>query len=124
MLGRYGSVKILSRVSVLHITEDNLQFVVQNSSNFPRSKDRLECFLSGEFKCVSCNLPADFFAIEEINSKSFNGLTINMYGVNNNKEILFTKDHIIPKSLGGADCQENYQTMCWNCNQQKGNSMP
>ena len=124
MLGNYGSVKILSRVKVLLLTEDAVQFVEENTSKYPRSKDRLECFLLGNFKCVSCNLPANFFAIEEIASKSFNGLTINMYGVNNNKEILFTKDHIIPKSLGGADSQENYQTMCWNCNQQKGNSMP
>lgn len=36
-------------------------------------------------------------------------------------DILFTKDHIIPKSKGGKDILSNYQTMCVNCNKEKGN---
>jgi hypothetical protein len=34
-------------------------------------------------------------------------------------DIVFTKDHIIPRSHGGQNCLDNYQTMCYNCNQQK-----
>jgi 5-methylcytosine-specific restriction endonuclease McrA len=36
--------------------------------------------------------------------------------------VLFTKDHIIPKSLGGSDSMCNFQTMCSKCNSKKGNS--
>lgn len=41
----------------------------------------------------------------------------------NGKEVLMTKDHIIPKSKGGADDISNYQTMCERCNEAKGNRL-
>ena len=34
--------------------------------------------------------------------------------------LMMTKDHIIPKSLGGTDEESNIQTVCWVCNQLKG----
>lgn len=37
----------------------------------------------------------------------------------NGKEVLMTKDHIIPKSKGGANDISNYQTMCKRCNEAK-----
>jgi len=43
----------------------------------------------------------------------------NFYVVENGLETLFTKDHIIPKSKGGKNCQENYQPMCQKCNNKK-----
>ena len=36
-----------------------------------------------------------------------------------NNTILFTKDHILPRSKGGKNWLQNYQTMCYNCNQEK-----
>lgn len=37
----------------------------------------------------------------------------------NGKEVLMTKDHVIPKSKGGANDISNYQTMCKRCNEAK-----
>lgn len=34
--------------------------------------------------------------------------------------VLFTKDHIKPKCLGGSDRLSNLQTMCLECNEKKG----
>lgn len=35
-----------------------------------------------------------------------------------------TKDHIIPKILGGSNYSPNVVYCCYNCNQFKGNKMP
>jgi 5-methylcytosine-specific restriction endonuclease McrA len=45
----------------------------------------------------------------------------NLYGKKDDKLILFTRDHILPKSKGGEDSQKNYQTMCEVCNMKKRN---
>jgi len=34
---------------------------------------------------------------------------------------MITKDHIIPRSLGGPDHPKNYQPMCDKCNAEKEN---
>jgi 5-methylcytosine-specific restriction endonuclease McrA len=67
--------------------------------------------------CVSCGRKATHFNLEKgkyDNSKRYH---LNLYS----KDILMTKDHIIPKSLGGSNGLHNMQTMCLPCNQKKGN---
>ena len=39
------------------------------------------------------------------------------------QEVLFTKDHIVPKSKGGGNQMHNYQTMCTTCNIEKGSNI-
>jgi len=46
----------------------------------------------------------------------------NMYGQEDAKLILFTKDHIQAKAFGGIDDISNYQTMCATCNSLKAHS--
>lgn len=35
--------------------------------------------------------------------------------------VILHVDHIVPRSRGGADSLDNYQTLCWECNLGKGN---
>lgn len=37
---------------------------------------------------------------------------------------LMTQDHIMPRSRGGSNKMDNLQTMCCNCNNRKGNTIP
>ena len=74
------------------------------------------------FKCCKCGLEATYAAIEK--RKRDNYYHINLYGTLNGEEILFTKDHIFPKSLGGKNTIKNYQTMCEKCNVDKHNQLP
>ncbi len=68
--------------------------------------------------CATCGLKGTHFAAERMaSSESYH---FNLYAVNENgDEILMTKDHIVPKSKGGSNTLDNYQTMCYVCNQEK-----
>lgn len=81
---------------------------------------RLTTFKRKGIKCKCCGLEASHFAID----KQFKqGPQLNLFGMEDGEEILFTKDHILPKSKGGKDCLNNMQTMCTICNCKKGNNL-
>jgi len=77
--------------------------------------------------CVTCGLCGEFFALERhLTTSHYERLRyhFNLYGIDESgEEILFTKDHIVPKSKGGADNLKNLQTMCIICNAEKGDSI-
>jgi hypothetical protein len=75
-------------------------------------------------QCVNCGLEGRFFALERSKSQESERCHFNLYGMNENgEEVLFTKDHILPKSKGGADHIDNLQTMCYRCNEAKADSV-
>jgi len=72
--------------------------------------------------CVSCGLKGQYFALEKSKSNTFTRYHFNLYAkLSNGEEVLMTKDHINPKSLGGVERIENMQTMCKVCNEIKMN---
>lgn len=82
---------------------------------------RLKLFSKGQ-TCVRCGLTAEFFAVEKaLNDDITKTYHLNMYGTRDGEDILFTKDHIIPRSRGGSNELTNLQTMCYHCNYKKGN---
>lgn len=91
-----------------------------------RNSDRYILFKEKGLTCVCCGLTANK-AYVEIRKEDLNaGHTahINFYHVTiDGKRTIFTKDHIIPRSKGGPDIQENYQVMCSPCNTKKGDTM-
>lgn len=72
--------------------------------------------------CVDCGIKGKYFVKERSgNAERFH---FNLYGVDKNgEEVLMTKDHIIPKSKGGKNTIDNYQTMCTKCNTKKGDKV-
>jgi len=86
------------------------------------TSQRYSVFKKSQTCCV-CGLKASFLTVEQ-NHVGVENYHINMYGVNEDgEEILFTKDHILPKSKGGKNKLDNYQTMCVKCNGEKGNKI-
>jgi len=83
--------------------------------NFRRSKT-----------CVSCGLKGTYFAKERHwSAPPSTPYHYNLYGVNSEGvEIMLTRDHIIPKALGGTNGLDNSQTLCEVCNTKKGASLP
>ena len=85
---------------------------------------RYKTFLRSGLTCHYCGLTASYFALEKFNNKQQRDskrFHFNLYGVDSKsgKEILFTKDHIKPKSKGGSNQLSNLQTLCVNCNNKK-----
>jgi 5-methylcytosine-specific restriction endonuclease McrA len=70
--------------------------------------------------CVACGLKGTRIFLEchpADKSPHFN-----LYGEEDGKLVLMTKDHIHAKSCGGKDLHSNYQTMCLTCNNLKSHS--
>jgi len=67
-----------------------------DEKNIVRAGIRWQVFERDNFKCVACGLSASDGAILHI-------------------------DHIIPRSKGGKDNMDNYQTLCHKCNIGKSN---
>lgn len=86
------------------------------------NSQRYQVFFKKGLKCACCGIEGKYFAKEKRSyDKSYH---LNLYAVDNNdKEVLMTKDHIVPKSKGGKDVIENYQPMCVKCNVAKGNKI-
>lgn len=62
--------------------------------------------------CSCCGLEATHFAVE-----SNGNWHLNLYAAREGKrEMLFTHDHTLARSLGGSDDESNTTTMCAGCN--------
>ena len=72
---------------------------------------------------MCCGIKGSFFQLHKSNqfNEAPDRAHFNFWAVLPDGNLrLMTKDHIKPKSRGGKDCIENMQTMCYECNQQKG----
>jgi hypothetical protein len=83
---------------------------------------RYQCFVLYGTTCVDCGLEAQYFIMER--QGHFGQFHFNLYGLDDQgNEILFTKDHVVPRSRGGKDELKNYQPMCTICNNKKGSEL-
>ena len=74
---------------------------------------RLFTFKEKGCSCVSCGREGTHFRIQE------NGREVHL-ALWSDDNVEMTKDHIIPRSVGGLDHIDNMQTMCSKCNNKKG----
>lgn len=93
-----------------------------NGINIKMSSLRLQTFAKNGIICKQCGIEGKYFVMEKI--KGQDAYHLNLYAVDSDgKEILMTKDHIIPVCKGGKDTLENLQTMCTVCNFMKGGKL-
>lgn len=93
--------------------------VLPDGRSFKRTSQRLVLFRQNHI-CVDCGIEGTVFVLESAHKDITPHM--NLYAVDaDGKMILMTKDHILPRSKGGKDLMDNYQTMCQPCNAYKGN---
>lgn len=87
-----------------------------------RYSDRIRLFHTKGVTCVTCGIKGSMFILETQNPKVTPHL--NLYAFEDDGSlILMTKDHIHPRSKGGADHIDNYNTMCAPCNSAKADTV-
>lgn len=87
------------------------------------SSRKLQAFKEKGIKCVFCGIEPVFAAIEKENHCNTH-CHINFYGIDTYRhEVLFTIDHIVPRSLGGSNRQSNLQVTCICCNRIKSDKI-
>lgn len=122
--GIYSIEEVLSK-TIINGVKGNNDLVEFDNDMIHMSSDRYKTFLLKGTKCVTCGLEAKYFAKETFNNNcKTTRWHFNLYALDEKgNEVLMTKDHVIPRSKGGQDIIDNYQTMCSICNCKKGNNM-
>ena len=79
---------------------------------------RLQTFAEKGLVCSCCGRIGTHFALERgVNTTAYH---MNLWSIDEHgDEYLMTHDHILARSLGGADNLNNTQTMCSPCNAEK-----
>lgn len=117
-----GNTRIRSR-------NPNPQIIVVNDETIRINTDRMRRFCTdykenGKIVCKQCGLEASIFAVEKPRKYDKSHWSLNLYGIVNGKNILFTLDHIIPKSRGGSKKSlTNHETLCKICNETKADTI-
>lgn len=108
---------VLTQLEMHRHLENDLKYRVPiNGEPVKITSLRLRTFLTKGLTCAHCGLRASFFAIERNKGSRDPIYHLNLYGIDDGKEILFTQDHIVARSQGGADSLSNSQTLCSKCN--------
>jgi 5-methylcytosine-specific restriction endonuclease McrA len=90
--------------------------------NMSMSSQRYQMFAAKGIKCLYCGIAGTYFAIERGMKGNPNKFHFNLYGKDKKgREVMLTKDHIIPRSRGGRNILSNYQPLCYECNRKKSN---
>lgn len=81
---------------------------------------RLQTFAEKGLICACCGRKGTHFAIERGTNQESPSYHMNLWATDDlGDEYLMTHDHILARSLGGADNLSNTQTMCSPCNAEK-----
>jgi len=121
----YETIAHFNKITIRDLYLSEEPFILKSLSEgfeyeVKKTSQRYKLFHKNEQVCVTCGISSSVWALQR--SVSLGRYHLNLYGINKKGEyVLFTKDHIVPKSKGGKDIMENYQIMCEHCNSKKGN---
>lgn len=108
---------VISKIS------EGVTFFKSNKKHIYFDKERMITFANNN-SCITCGLKGTVVKYEKMKNcdhSIYGNYHVNFYGIRNGISVMMTVDHIVLKSLGGADHHSNYNTMCRDCNTRRGN---
>lgn len=84
---------------------------------------RVQVLLRKSPKCPCCGYRILFFAAQRHKSQADAGVHLNAWTIKDDRVVMMTHDHIVPKSKGGTNTVENGQVMCASGNARKGSKL-
>lgn len=103
------------------IEDSKKEFVVHGQAYLVKMNSQRYHVFKQSRTCCSCGLRGEQMILD-INPGD-QSPHFNLYGEEEGRLVLMTKDHIIPKSKGGSDTLDNYVTYCAICNNLKGSEL-
>ena len=117
----YPLEAIFVHVPLLPPNKKNKREVDFDGDLVKMNSQRYHLFKHKGCKC-KCGVEGTFFAKER--SGDVERYHFNLYALRpDGSEVLMTKDHITPKSKGGANHFDNYEPMCSDCNEEKADKV-
>jgi len=103
--------------SLITKSDARREFVVDGVSYFVKMNSDRHVLFKRNRACVACGLVGTkvYLDVNPVDRSPH----FNFYAEENGRLVLMTKDHIFPKSKGGLDTPDNYQTCCSVCNNLK-----
>jgi hypothetical protein len=115
---------------ILPHIENNKFIILENKYWVKAWNPTLKVFKKMGTTCCNCGLKAVEFVLmsRPVNKQEQDSgetdkyvYAMELYGYLSGKPVLFTKDHIKPRSKGGGENCPNFQVMCQICNRYKSN---
>ena len=104
---------------ILRILELNKKpYITIKGYNIKRNVQTYKLFQK-QRRCVKCTRSVYYAVLENCSNSETQG----HFKFYSSDRVLMTKDHIIPRSKGGSNTMDNYQTMCHHCNLRKGDKI-
>ena len=105
-------------LNIQQVVKKNRTSIEVDGFDVYRESLRYAVFYQKGMICPCCGRKGAYFKLDVHNGDyESKRRHFNLYSKDG---VLFTKDHILPKKLGGQDTIENLQPMCVECNKEKG----
>lgn len=104
------------------VYENSVIYVERDGKCYSLPAERLETYLEKGVECRACGIEGSHYAVETDPGR---GIHIDLYtkDPDGHGEVMITRDHIMPRHLGGLDHLDNYQPLCKCCNESKGHKL-
>lgn len=120
----HASCSLADGYEILEVEDKQNRLLRGKRVNRPSGWALFQHLKGQPIRCHFCGCQADRWVATKGRTDRQGHPDLNLYATNSvGHVVLMTRDHIIPKSLGGRDCVENLRPACGPCNEHRSNDV-